>query len=271
MTPIIFRTGGGEGVLSICCTTFRSFGSLSNPYVSFPFSVRNSLRCPFFSSSTTSARRLLVEFTVLRHVSRWIIWTFVFTPRRLFFSRLGAPGYACTDLCLRPFFSAYLAVPSSCPENLRDCFAKALDLFINSSESSANESMDSGGRLQNHLRAAPFKLCAKNLHIMSLSISVGMFIDYEKRYSICASNVLISSDIMLRIMASTFIVPGGTRPSGDGGNSGVTRRVRVVFLLELGPGTGCVCARPLVAIGAFPDVERGCIGATGLCAVVRIP
>ncbi|GMN62664.1 hypothetical protein TIFTF001_031755 [Ficus carica] len=37
--------------------------------------------------------------------------------------------------------------------------------------------MDLGGRWQNHLRAVPFKLYAKSLHIMSSSISVGMFID----------------------------------------------------------------------------------------------
>ncbi|GMN59337.1 hypothetical protein TIFTF001_028427 [Ficus carica] len=38
--------------------------------------------------------------------------------------------------------------------------------------------MDSGGRLQNHLKAAPFRLCAKSLHIMSSSMPVGMFVDW---------------------------------------------------------------------------------------------
>ncbi|GMN64909.1 hypothetical protein TIFTF001_033986 [Ficus carica] len=131
---------------------------------------------------------------------------------------------------------------------------------MNSSESSSNESMDSGGRLQNHLKVVPFRLYAKSLHIMSSSMPVGMFIDLfvirfvsgvsrtprarssnpgvevvalciceEKRYSICASNVLISSDIMLRIISSMFIVPGGTGPSGGGDKSGVERRVEVVW------------------------------------------
>ncbi|GMN62578.1 hypothetical protein TIFTF001_031640 [Ficus carica] len=48
----------------------------------------------------------------------------------------------------------------------------------------------------------------------------------EKRCSIYVSNVLIFSDIMLRIMSSTFIVPGGMGPSGGGGKSGVEQRVK---------------------------------------------
>ena len=140
---------------------------------------------------------------------------------------------------------------------------------MNSSDNSSNESMDSGGRLQNHLKAAPFRLWANNLHIISSSIPVGMFVDCttclyckrwscgsdipsnfgnemllnfgvtvfvirlesgvsltprarssipgvdvvarcnceEKRCSIWASNVFSSSDMILLIMSSTFIVP----------------------------------------------------------------
>ncbi|GMN46865.1 hypothetical protein TIFTF001_016052 [Ficus carica] len=59
MTPIVFRTGEGEGVSSICCTTLRSLDSLPSPQVSLPLSVRNSRRWPFFSNSATSARNAL--------------------------------------------------------------------------------------------------------------------------------------------------------------------------------------------------------------------
>ena len=205
---------------------------------------------------------------------------------------------------------------------------------MSSRESSSNVSMDSGGRLQNHLRAAHFKLCAKSLHIMSLSMSVGMFVDCmtclycnkwswgskiplnlgkemlpnlgmimfvihfvrgvswtpwarssnpgvdvvalcsceEKRCSICASNVFISSDIMFCIMTLTFIVPGYTRPSGGGGgNSGVKCRPGVVFLLELDLCAVCCYACLSIAIGVFLGVERGYIRATRLYTMFRIP
>ncbi|GMN64738.1 hypothetical protein TIFTF001_033810 [Ficus carica] len=112
---------------------------------------------------------------------------------------------------------------------------------MNSSESSSNESMDSRGWLQNHLRAAPFKLCAKSLHIMSSSMSVGMFVD-------C-----------------------GTGPYGAGGNSGVDRCVGVEFLLGSGSRTGCAYVRRSAVTGVFPGVDRGCIRAMGLFVVVRIP
>lgn len=36
---------------------------------------------------------------------------------------------------------------------------------MNSFANSSNESMDFGGRLQNHRRAGPFRLCVNNLHI----------------------------------------------------------------------------------------------------------
>ena len=84
-----------------------------------------------------------------------------------------------------------------------------------------------------------------------------------KRCSICASNVLIFTDIILHIITSAFIVPGRTGPSSGGGNSDVDRRIGVVFLLELNPGNGCVYVRWSVAMGVFPSVERG-IGAMGL-------
>ncbi|GMN67334.1 hypothetical protein TIFTF001_036397 [Ficus carica] len=89
----------------------------------------------------------------------------------------------------------------------------------------------------------------------------------EKRCSICAFNVLISSDIMFRIMTSTFIVLGGTGPSGAYGNLSVDRRVGVVILLGSGHLTGCVCVRRSAVTGVFPGVDRGCIGATGLFVV----
>ena len=52
-------------------------------------------------------------------------------------------------------------------------------------------------------------------------------------YSICVSDVLISSNITLRIIALMLIVLGGMGPSGGGGNSGVKRLVEAVFLQEL--------------------------------------
>ncbi|GMN33123.1 hypothetical protein TIFTF001_041836 [Ficus carica] len=88
---------------------------------------------------------VLVEFAVLRHVSCWIVCE---------------NGHLCSRLDVRSSRG----------------FVR-LALLMNSSESSSNKSMDAGGRLQNHLKAAPFKLCAKSLHIISSSMSVGMFID----------------------------------------------------------------------------------------------
>ncbi|GMN62530.1 hypothetical protein TIFTF001_031611 [Ficus carica] len=83
----------------------------------------------------------------------------------------------------------------------------------------------------------------------------------EKCCSICASNVLISSDIIFYIMTSTFIVLGGTGPSGASGNSCVDYRVRVVFLLGSSPRTGSVCVCRSAVTEVFPGVDRGCIGA----------
>ena len=194
--------------------------------------------------------------------------------------------------------------------------------------------MDSGERLQNYLRIAPFKLRAKSLNIMLSSMSVGMFVDCrtclycskwswgsdilsnlekemltnfgmivfviyfvrgvsrtlrarssnpgievvalcsceEKHCSICASNVLISSDIMFRIISLTFIISGGTRLSGGGGKSGIECCVEVVCLLEFDPCAGCYwCAHLSFTIDVFLGVDMGCIGATGLCVVFRTP
>ena len=95
----------------------------------------------------------------------------------------------------------------------------------------------------------------------------------EKRCSICTSNVLISSDITLRIISSTFIVPGGTGPFGGGGKSCVERRIEVACLLESDPCAGCCCCYAHLSFpkGVFPSVDMGCIGATGLCVVFRTP
>ena len=96
----------------------------------------------------------------------------------------------------------------------------------------------------------------------------------EKRYYICASNVLISSDIMLRIISSTFIVPDGIGPSGEGGKSGVKRHVEVACLLDSDPCAGCCCccARLSFPNGMFPGVDKGCIGVvTRLCVVFCTP
>ncbi|GMN54164.1 hypothetical protein TIFTF001_023295 [Ficus carica] len=93
----------------------------------------------------------------------------------------------------------------------------------------------------------------------------------EKCCSICASNVLISLDIMLRIISSTFIVPGGTRLSGGGGKSGVECRVGVVCLQELDPCAGCCCAHFSFATCVLPGVDKGCIRATWLCVVFHTP
>ena len=93
----------------------------------------------------------------------------------------------------------------------------------------------------------------------------------DKCCSIYAFNVLISLDIIFCIMTSTFIVLGGTGPSGADGNLGIDRRVKVVFLLGSSPHTGCVCFCHSTVTRVFPGVGRGCIRATGLFAVVRIP
>ena len=101
------------------------------------------------------------------------------------------------------------------------------------------------------------------------SVKVVALCSCEEKYcSICASIVLISSDIMFCIISSTFIVPGDMRPSGGSGKLGVKRCVEVECLLEFDPCAGCCCyARLSFAIGVFPDVDRGCIEATGLCVV----
>ena len=50
----------------------------------------------------------------------------------------------------------------------------------------------------------------------------------EKRCSICASNVFISSDMMFLSMSSTFIGFGKMGPAGEGVRSGVERRRGIV-------------------------------------------
>lgn len=92
-----------------------------------------------------------------------------------------------------------------------------------------------------------------------------------KLYSILVSNFLISSDIMFCIIASMFIVPGGTGPSGGDGNSDVKRLVEAVFLQELDIGACCVCIRGSFAAEVYPGMKRGCIRATGLLVVARVP
>ncbi|GMN64236.1 hypothetical protein TIFTF001_033311 [Ficus carica] len=219
-----------------------------------------------------------------------------------FFSRyLAQISFLNSDLCLSPFFNASLAVPSSSPEILEIALLKCLI------ESSLNESMDSGGRLQNHLKAAPFRLYVKSLHIMSSSMPVGMFVDLfvirfvsgvsrtprarlsnpgvevvalciceEKRCSICASNVLISLDIMLRIISSTFIVPGETGPSDGGGKSGVECRVELACFLESDPCVGCCCcccccAHLSFPIGVFAGVDRAALEPRGCERCFSLP
>lgn len=66
---------------------------------------------------------------------------------------------------------------------------------------------------------------------------------------------------MLHIIASMFIVPGGTGPSGGGGSLGDECRVVVVFPQELDSGA---CVRRLFAAGVLLGVDNGCIGAMGL-------
>ncbi|GMN70666.1 hypothetical protein TIFTF001_039708 [Ficus carica] len=58
---------------------------------------------------------------------------------------------------------------------------------------------------------------------------VALFICDEIRCSICASNVLISSDIKLLIISSMFMVLGGMGHSDVAGRSSVERRAGVGF------------------------------------------
>lgn len=81
--------------------------------------------------------------------------------------------------------------------------------------------------------------------------------------SICISNILISLDIILCIIALMFIVPGGTGPSSDGGDSGVERQVEVVFLWELDLGSYCVWVCGSITTGVFLGMDSGYIGARG--------
>ena len=99
---------------------------------------------------------------------------------------------------------------------------------------------------------------------LNLGVVVVALCNCEVKFcSICTSNILISSDIILPIMTLMFVVPGRTGPSGGGGNSGIDCRVVVVFLLELDPSAVCVCVRRLV-VGCSPTWEeatlepRGC-------------
>ena len=69
---------------------------------------------------------------------------------------------------------------------------------------------------------------------------------------------------MLPIMSSTFVVPGGTGPSGSG-MSGVERRVGVFCPLELDPGAVCLrCGRLSFITGVSLGANRGYIGVIGL-------
>ncbi|GMN19471.1 hypothetical protein TIFTF001_045191 [Ficus carica] len=64
MTPIVFQTGGGEGVSSICCTILRSLVSPPSPYVSPP------LYCPAINGIMPM---IFVKLTVLGCVSGWVL------------------------------------------------------------------------------------------------------------------------------------------------------------------------------------------------------
>ncbi|GMN64923.1 hypothetical protein TIFTF001_033997 [Ficus carica] len=109
-------------------------------------------------------------------------------------------------MCLKPFLSASLTIPSSNPEISDIALLKCLI------ESSSNESIDFGGRLQNQRRASPFKLCAKSLHIISSSMPVGM----HARDSLGQGRLTDLAYIILRIIVLMFIIPRGTRSSGIG-------------------------------------------------------
>lgn len=103
--------------------------------------------------------------------------------------------------------------------------------------------------------------------------SIALWSCEVNRCSIYISNVFISTDIMFIIMAMTFIVTEGTRPSSGGGNSGDERRAKVVFLHELDSGACCVCCacdRQLVVGGVLPRMDNGYIGATRLWVVALV-
>ncbi|GMN52605.1 hypothetical protein TIFTF001_021748 [Ficus carica] len=163
-------------------------------------------------------------------------------------------------LVSKPFLQCFPRRSVIKSQNLENSFAEALDIGAERLVRSLDytpQILRGFSRLN-----APFRLCAKSLHIMSLSMPVGMFVDCttwvivfvirfvrgvsrtprarssnpgvevvalcsceEKRCSICTSNVLISSDIMLCIISSMFIVPGDKGPFGGSGKLGVKRRV----------------------------------------------
>ncbi|GMN49578.1 hypothetical protein TIFTF001_018750 [Ficus carica] len=91
------------------------------------------------------------------------------------------------------------------------------------------------------------------------NLGIGMLIIALSR----ASHGPHVQDIILRIIASMFIVPRGTGPSGGGGNFGVEHLVEAMFLWELDLGACCVCIHESFAAGVFPGMERGYVGATG--------
>ncbi|GMN66984.1 hypothetical protein TIFTF001_036054 [Ficus carica] len=94
---------------------------------------------------------------------------------------------------------------------------------------------------------------------------VALCICDEKRCSICASSVLISSNIKLLIISSMFIVPCGMGPSVGGGKSGVERCVGVFCLLALDlAAVYLYCASLSFTTGVSSGANSGCIGVIGL-------
>lgn len=85
--------------------------------------------------------------------------------------------------------------------------------------------------------------------------------------SIWVSNVLISSDVILCIITSMFIISIGTGPSDGDGSSGDERQANDAFLRELDSSACCVCDRWFFTVEVLPGMDNGCIGATRLWAV----
>ncbi|GMN66568.1 hypothetical protein TIFTF001_035636 [Ficus carica] len=175
--------------------TFRSqhLGLVVESISTLPFSVRNSQRCPFFNNSTTSARRALQSMRATSS-KRLMLKAYFGGNNRLLGSCFD--DRSSRDLCHRGVQG------SDIPLNLGKTTLPNLEVIVLVIRLARGVSRTPPARSSNP-RVEPVALWSWEVN----------------HCSILVSNVLISSDIMFLIIASIFIVPGGTGPSGDGDSS----------------------------------------------------